>query len=151
MLTDPLVVKSLSINTAAITVTGTDSYATIDAGDGRSRRVCNAVSNTVLLSMRGELTIAHSVSNENKPALTDRTLVRHDFVFPDKEGKELKGYAYVVIGIPRGIWDAGNEEIASPVVTGIAMTSQLIGTLAVNPASANLSSANLARILAGEP
>jgi len=150
MLADPFVLKSLSIvaNTA-ITVGQTDSFVTIDPGAGRSVRACKSYSNNALGA--AVLTIAHSVSNENKPAVTDRHLMRLDFAVNDKEGRAMNAFAFALFGVPRGIWDNANDEAADASSQSYAMACALIGALAVNPASAALSSTRLGAFLAGEP
>jgi hypothetical protein len=47
------------------------------------------------------MTVAHSESNEQKPFVSDRHLVRFDREFPDADGKPLKISVYQVIVCPR--------------------------------------------------
>ena len=150
MLADPFVLKTLSIaaNTA-ITVGQTDSFVTIDPGAGRSVRSCKSYANSALGA--ATLTIAHSVSNENKPAVTDRHLMRLDFAVSDKEGRAMNAFAFALFGVPRGIWDVANDEAADISTQAYQMATALIGALAVNPASAALSTTRLSAFLAGEP
>lgn len=147
MLTDPLTVKHPTLSAAsAITVATTESFATTDVAPGKSVRQC---SSSFLTgggnAMPAILTIAHSVSNDNKPVLTDRTLIRFDNRVTNVAGAELNAYGYAVFGVPRGATD-GNDAIDV-----VRLVQQLVGLLAVSPSAATLSSANILRILAGEP
>lgn len=153
MLADPLTIKSLSLSAhSAITVIETNSFATIDAGAGRSVRSCAAPTLAgVSLDQPAVLTIAHSVSNENKPGKTDRHLVRLDYVFRDATGdQDLKAYAYAVVGVPRGGIFVGGEQQSTPLMA-LALVQNLIGVLGVNSSSAALDETKVNRILTGEP
>jgi len=152
MLADPLPVKVLTLGAAsALTVEQTESYALIDAGAGRSvRRSTDAKINALLLPP-ATLTISHSVSNENKPTLTDRTLVRFDLPLLGPEGRSPKAFCYAVIGIPRGtLFAANGTSIIDNTIVGIGLTQHLIGALGVNPTANTTGVANLQRIIAGE-
>lgn len=153
MLADPFVLKSLSVaaNTA-ITVGATSSFVTIDPGAGRSVRKTSAM-NGLGFSLEPEavLTLAHSVSNENKPAVTDRHLMRLDVGVTDKEGRAMNAFAFALFGIPRGIYDLEGDTTIVGSTFSLLMSNALIGALAVNPASAALSTTRLAAFLGGEP
>lgn len=144
MLADPLTIRPLVINSAAVSVGTTESYAVIDLSPGRSVRICSATN--VGVTYPGKLTIAHSVSNENKPVKTDRILVRFDNTCYNEAGQELNAYAYAVFGLPHGATDS-NQDALGPML----LVQQLCGLLAVSPSANTLSSANMLRVLAGEP
>jgi len=149
MLTDPLNVKSLSLPAhTAITVLSTDSFAVTDIAPGKSVRVGALASATG--TPEANLTISHSVSNENKPSKTDRTLVRIDLKYKDLNGRELLAYAYMVVGIPRGAVDPSFQPI-SVATLGSTLVSALLGVVAVSATAATLDETKILRILAGEP
>jgi len=51
-----------------------------------------------------ELAISHSVSNENKPTITDRAVIRINRKRVNTEtGKDVTASAYLVIASPRGV------------------------------------------------
>jgi len=148
MLSDPLVIKVPTLSAhSALTIAESDSFARVDAGDGSARYTCPAV----LISTGGSgspatLKIAHSVSNENKPAKTDRTLARLDFLVKDAEGREMTAFVYAVVGVPRGaLTSADGDELSA-----LIMTQVLVGVLAVSSTAATLDETKLTRILAGE-
>jgi hypothetical protein len=149
MLVDPLPVKTLDTNTASsITVLHTDSFATIDVSPGRTVRQC-ADFGGLGDTNRTVLTISHTESNENKPAVTDRTLIRLDFDIFDFEGGPMTASAYCVIAAPRGAYvDASSSPTE---LSRIKLLQSLLGVLAVSTSAATLSAANATRILAGEP
>jgi len=154
MLADPLVIKSPDLGAAsAITVVETNSYALIDAGPGRSVRVCNPATFYGQNCARpATLTISHSVSNENKPVKTNRSLIRLDFSLENSSGQELKAYAYAVIGAPEGTSLAA--PMGDPITAsecGLALAQALIGALGTSSTAATLSSTKITRVLAGEP
>lgn len=152
MLSDPLSVKCLQLSShSAISVWSTDSFATVDVSPGRSVRVCPAMAGVNLTNLRGTLTIAHNLSNENKSlgVATDRILVRLDVDGLRREastGDTVKAAAYLVISAPRGVYDADGSDF-SPLV----LLETLLGAVTVNPSAATLSETNITRILAGEP
>nr|QDH88478.1 MAG: hypothetical protein H4Bulk46313_000003 [Leviviridae sp.] len=149
MLVDPLPVKSLSIGShTAITVPVTDTFALVDLAPGKTVRKCPALSYNGVLAP-AILTISHSVSKENGDVPTDRVLVRIDLSSlrtATGVAGNVKAYAYLVVGVPRGTLDTGNYAF-DPV----ALIQCLIGAVAVSPTAATLSELNLVRILAGEP
>jgi hypothetical protein len=153
MLPDPLTLKSLSIGAnTAITVLETNSFVTIDAGAGKSIRKCPSFATTSLVDVTpAVLTLAHSQSSENKPAITDRHAARIDLDLQDKEGKLLKAFAFMVTGVPRGAWSTYATAYYPISNISYTLASTLIGLLSVNPASANLSATRLAAFLGGEP
>lgn len=145
MLSDPLAVKILDTSVASsITVAETVSFATIDLSPGRSVRKCAAIGN-----MPAQLTIAHTVSNENKPLKTDRTLVRLDYTcISPATLVPVTAACYMVLAVPQGASvDTSTTDPLDPVV----LVRGLLGVLAVSPSAATLSQANLLRIIAGEP
>jgi hypothetical protein len=144
MLADPLTIKPLDIDTAtnAVTVLSNLSLATIDLSPGRTVRIGNP---NLLNENKMQLTIAHSVSNDNKPTLTDRTLIRMDASLATSEAVPLNGYAYLVVGTPRGAF-AGPDAYDPLLLVGA-----LIGLLSISDSAATLSNVRLKRILAGEP
>lgn len=153
MLADPFPLKSLSIAAAtAITVLETNSFVTIDAGAGKSIRKCASFQVAALPCVTPALlTVGHSVSNENKPAVTDRHAIRLDLDLQDKDGDLLRAFGFMVIGVPQGTYSTDGTTIITPGNVGYALASNLIGALAVNSASAALSNTRLLAILAGEP
>jgi hypothetical protein len=146
MLVDPLPVKSLSLVAhTAITVPYTDSMAVTDVAPGKSVRI-GALQG--LGSILGTLTIAHSVSNENKPVKTDRCLVRFDVPLYAASGQICTGSAYFVVATPRGCFD---DAALASAYAPLALVQALLGVIGVSPTAATLSDTNLLRILAGEP
>jgi len=147
MLVDPLPVKSLSLAAGtAITVLDTDSYALVDLAPGRTVRKCSALNS---MESPGTLTIAHSVSKENGAVATDRSLIRLDISGLGPSAGvtgDMKAFAYLVIGVPRGAYDMGDTAFNT-----LLMVEKLLGVFVVSPTTANLSGTNLARIIAGEP
>jgi len=87
------------------------------------------------------------VSNDNKPAKTDRTLIRIDGLVKDVAGREMNAYAYMVAGIPRGAYYYADPETA---LEAIALVQGLLGAACGITASA-LDETRIARVLAGEP
>jgi len=155
MLADPLVIKSLDPNPAtAVTVLETNSYAMIDAGAGRSTRVCSEP--TIAgheLTRPGKLSISHSVSNENSPVKTDRHLIRFDFIVEDLSGKEIKTYAYAVFGVPRGTFKESPNVEAAEVNSSLlqrALVGALTGALLASESAATFDESKFTRIIAGE-
>jgi hypothetical protein len=149
MLADPLVVKSLSLTAhTAITVTETLSFPRIDAGDGSAKYVLSPATIGGLVFSRAQIRIAHSVSNENKPALTDRALIRLDVTGSDAEGRAMTGFIYTVIGMPRGFYEPGAS--LNPVSGYTHLLVPHLGLLAVNVAAATLDETKINRIIAGE-
>jgi len=99
----------------------------------------------------GNLTIAHSLSNENKALniLTDRILVRLDITGLRRQTGVVdtaKASAYLVVSAPRGVVDPEDTGFSS-----LVLLETLLGVVAVSPTAATLSEVNIARILAGEP
>jgi len=148
MLVDPLPVKSLSLVAhTAITVTSTDSFAVIDVAPGKSVRT-GTLGALTGLTRPPVLTIAHSVSNENKPVKTDRCLVRFDVPLWAPSGQVCNAAAYLVVATPQGCFN--DNELTVPYVP-LALVQAVIGSIGVSPTAATLSDTNLLRILAGEP
>jgi hypothetical protein len=147
MLPDPLPVKSLSIPAhTAITVVQTDSFAVTDLSPGRSVRI--GTLNACTDGPTGQLTIAHSVSNENKPVKTDRVLIRFDAnIFDAATSQPVVASAYLVCATPRGAINS----IGGADFQMIQLIETLLGVVCVNTSSAALSETMLLRILAGEP
>jgi len=145
MLSDPLTVKGLDLNASTTISTLTvGDFAITDVAPGKSVRKCSVAITT---GGPAVLTISHSESNENKPAKTDRSLVRLDFLCKDVNGREMNAFAYAVIGIPRGAVDYQDPE--SPLSPRV-VAEALIGALCGITASA-LSVTRLDKVLAGEP
>ena len=152
MLTDPLVVKSLSLVAhTAITVAETLSFPRIDAGDGSARYVLASPEIGGITFPRATLKISHSVSNENKPAKTDRTLVRLDVDMVDADGRAMTAFAYLVTGLPQGAQNIAGDT-AEPVGTAefLGILQVFLGAAAVNVGSAALDETKILRILKGE-
>jgi len=153
MLADPLVIKAPDLTAAtAFTLANTNNFAMIDAGAGRSTRV---MSNPQLggesMSRPATLTISHTVSNENNPVKTDRTLMRVDFLLEDSAGKELKAYAYAVVGVPRGtLYKAAGSDQSIDFSMGLAMLGVLVGVIASAEGANNFDETKVLRILNGE-
>jgi hypothetical protein len=145
MLSDPLTVKSLDLSVASsISVFATASYAVTDISPGRSVRIASASG----ADMPAKLTIAHTVSNENKPVKTDRTLIRLDYTgYSPASAGPVVASAYMVVAIPQ----ASLVAIDDNAIDASKLVQDLIGVVAVSPSAATLSRANLLRILAGEP
>jgi len=144
MLSDPTTIKGISLAAhTTISVSTSDSYATIDVAPGKSVRKC---SSSAVSGGPATLTISHSVSNDNKPAKTDRALVRIDYLVKDSEGREMNAYAYAVIGIPRGATMYNSQD----EFESIMVVQSLIGALSGITASA-LDETRITRVLAGEP
>lgn len=147
MLVDPLPVKYPQLSAAsALTITGTDSYALVDLAPGKSVRRCAACVANACPSI---LTISHSVSKENGAVPTDRLLVRLDLeelTSVSGEAGNLKAFAYLVVGIPRGALGKDGNTFNKTV-----LVEMLLGAVAVSPTAATTSNANLDRMIAGEP
>jgi len=151
MLTDPLAIKTLSLVAhTAITVLETQNFAVVDISPGKSVRVGSlTVANDILPA---KLTISHSVSNENKPAKTNRTLVRFDIeTVPDSSGRMMSCYAYAVIGIPVGGVTSDGATLISLAQYRQALVAALRGALGVSSSAATLDETKIDRVLAGEP
>jgi hypothetical protein len=149
MLADPLVVKSLSLTAhTAITATETLSFPRIDAGDGSAKYVLAPATIGGLVMPRAQIRIAHSVSNENKPALTDRTLIRLDVNGVDVDGRAMTGFIYTVIGMPRGFLEPGTSQ--NPVGAYAQLLIPHLGILATSVSTATLDETKILRIIAGE-
>lgn len=152
MLVDPLPVKSLSLVAhTAITVAETTNFAVTDVSPGRSVR--RGFIGSFDATTPCDLIIAHSVSNENKPAKTDRTLVRLDVKLFTSAGQPVIASAYLVVAIPQGafVTSASDANPFRSSVEGLEMIQTLLGAIGVSPTAATLSDTNLLRILAGEP
>lgn len=149
MLADPLAVKVLDTSVAsAITVLSTLSFAVTDLSPGRSvRQGKNAV---ISANSPSHLTIAHSVSQENKPDKTDRLLVRYDQTcYSPSTLVPVTASAYLVVALPIG---AKTDPVSdADPVTALPLVQTLLGALMVSPSAATISQANLIRMLAGEP
>jgi hypothetical protein len=153
MLADPLLIKSLDITPAtAFTLLESNSFAMTDAGSGRSTRVCVAPSIGLGTPTRpATLSISHSVSNENNPVKTDRTLLRGDFILEDVNGKELKAYAYAVFGIPQGaLYGAGVADQIALSDLKKALVGFLAGVLLASESASTFDETKITRVLAGE-
>jgi hypothetical protein len=150
MLTDPLPIKIINpASHAAVTVLDTVSLALIDLAPGRSvRKVAGGFAAPANLNgISTTLTISHSVSKENGSVPTDRTLVRLDYAGfkPSSDGPaSLKGFAYIVIGSPRGAVD--NNDVA---LDPYSLFLPLLGIAAVSPTAATLDDSQLYRIVTG--
>jgi hypothetical protein len=145
MLSDPLTIKGVSLSAhSTISPSGVDSFATTDVAPGRTVRQCSI---SAITGGPATLTISHSVSNDNKPAKTDRSLLRLDFLVKDSSGREMNAYAYAVVGIPRGAYYYND---GTQALSGVAVAQMLIGALCGVTASA-LDEARITRVLAGEP
>lgn len=148
MLVDPLPVKSLSLVAhTAITVTATDSMAVIDVAPGKSVRTGTLAALTGL-TRPVQLTINHSISNENKPVKTDRCLIRFDVPVYAPSGQLCNSSAYIVVATPQSCFN-DNELTVAHVPWHIVQA--VLGVIGVSPTAATLSEVNLLRILAGEP
>lgn len=101
-----------------------------------------------------KVTISHSVSNENKPLTTNRTVFRIDDSFLNTDGKQVvTASAYLVTSIPvSGHYDINDA---------LTLVQTLLASLTVNPASALTGGTGidgavqvpdtLMRVLDGEP
>jgi hypothetical protein len=104
MLTDPLKVNHITAVSAAAgvlttTIYAVESYAVVDLAPGKTVRKCTSADGTV----KSTLTISHSVSNENAPFLSDRTLIRFDQQRVNEEtGKNVTASVYANIVHPQG-------------------------------------------------
>lgn len=148
MLPDPLILRGLNFSAAtAAPFYGATSVAVTDVSPGRSvRRGIYTVTGTPL-----ELTISHSVSNENKPVKTDRHLVRLDVTLSSDAQNPSKGdltaSAYLVVTVPRGAVDV-NADGYDPYL----LVSSLLGLLTINSSTNNFDQRDkFNRIMAGEP
>jgi hypothetical protein len=155
MLTDPLPIKTVTLSAhSAVTVGATHSFARVDAGDGSARYVdaTALLSGIVVLNGPSVLRTAHSVSNENKPTKTNRTLIRLDIPLLGLGREMLGAYCYSVIGIPATnmLDPTDGETIVTPATIGVALTNFLVGALACSSTAATLDETKIARILAGE-
>jgi hypothetical protein len=149
MLPDPLTVKTIDITQPnVVTVLSTESFAVTDVSPGRSVRIQGS---SPITGGPSKLTVSHTVSNENKPAKTDRILIRLDHTFVDQSGKELTGYVYAVFGLPRGMYDAANAQPYDRQTVGLLMGGQLMGVLGAHASNNTLGGSYLGRILNGEP
>ena len=155
MLADPLPIKRLSLAAhAAVTVTATDNWPRIDAGDGSARYVLPVVTLGSAGDSSGPATlrIAHSKSNEQKPVLTSRTLIRIDVPILGNDLKVYNSYAYAVIGMPQiPVVDPGDGIASiSHALLGQGLVEYLVGVLAVSSTAATLDETKVNRIIAGE-
>jgi hypothetical protein len=154
MLADPLPIKVPNLAaTSALTILSTLSLARVDSGDGSARYTLPAavISGTGTSSAPVIARIAHSVSNENKPVLTDRTLIRFDFPVGGPEGSVLNSFGYAVFGVPRGfLYDADGTSIITQAALGLGLAQLLIGALGVSSTAAATANDKIVRILAGE-
>lgn len=151
MLPDPLRVRVLSPSAhTAITTLSWNDFSLVDLAPGKTVRLCAGGINVAGISSRTLLTIAHSSSKENGDVATDRLLVRLDLPNlsknPDLAVGNVKGYAYMVMGIPQGALDANGSAFAPAALLGM-----LLGVLAVAPTTDTLSEVNFARLSSGEP
>jgi len=145
MLSDPLTLKYLDLSShTTVSVGSVGSFATVDVSPGKSVR---QASGNGITAGPATLTIAHSVSNENKPAKTDRSLVRLDLLCKDALGREMTMFAYTVFGVPR---DARTYSSDLDPVASVYLAQAMAGILCGITATA-LDESRVTRILAGEP
>jgi len=150
MLTDPLNVKSLSLAAhTAITVLETQSFATVDVAPGKTVR--KGLLTVASDPLPATLIISHSVSNENKPAKTDRTLIRFDVLTKDSQGVEMTAYAYLVLGVPRGTVNRSDGSPWAVTDFRLGVLSALLGVTGVSTSAATLDETKIDRVIAGEP
>jgi len=145
MIPDPILIAAPVLNGTVPMEAGSHLPLWIqDVGPQTSKR---SASGTVMgLSGKFTLSISHSVSKENAPVQTDRTLVRLDYLpgTPDAQGLTPVSSVYFVLAQARG-----NVTTAEMV----ALFQSLLGTL-IYPDPTATDTANdgiLTRILNGEP
>jgi hypothetical protein len=103
MLSDPLylgVPTALPAHGTApdSTVSTIATFRRVAQGDGSSKYVA---ADPVVSDAELKLAISHSVTKENKPYDTERTLVRLDFPLPpDVNGVIVTASAYMVVAVP---------------------------------------------------
>jgi hypothetical protein len=155
MLADPLPLKRLALSAhAAITVVETVSWPRLDSGDGSARyETVVPLGGMTDSPSNSKLKISHSVSNEQKPAVTDRTLIRIDSPVVGLDGKVFNAYAYIVIGMPR-VPLADPADLAAGSISSaqiaIELVEHLIAAVAVSSTASTLDETKITRILAGE-
>lgn len=146
MLADPLPTYPLEVDAAAPNTGYAIDLAVTDISPGGSVRIwsddAGSLGTTTNLKLR--LSISHSVSNENKPVPTDRTLIRLDatVLSPDTNGNSPTGSVYMVFAQPRN----GQFSPADMVL----IARYLIGAI-LKEDGTHISNERLLRLLAGEP
>lgn len=120
MLSDPLVIPMPPGGIEAVDVAIADNlssyynenttdriaFHTVDIGPQSSKRKGILTDGVTKVTM----TVSHSQSKENAPLLTDRTLIRFDFVKPDGvSGKPVTSSVYFVGAQPQGVTFSAQE------------------------------------------
>jgi hypothetical protein len=150
MITDPTIVpviETISTDTSPVT----QAFARVVSPIGKSLFTGPALTFGGVSVARQQVTISHSVSNENNikgetPVPTDRLLVRIDIDWPDPiTDHQRKAFCYIVIGSPR-VDDYGPVDAAKALKTlvGLLLTKKQVDE------SYALDSEVLYRLLAGE-
>jgi hypothetical protein len=151
MLTDPLIIGVVAETAYGTIVTDIDgntgvtrhlTFRLVDAGPGSSKRQVTDGNDKLLL------TINHSLSSENKPFQTNRSVIRLDRSRVNAEtGKVVTQSAYLVCATPYGVdfSDADAAELARTLIM-FALTGPTNGSNWTNAAGQPLP-----RVLAGEP
>lgn len=106
MLTDPLVIGAVTYgNTGTDQLVGasTASLELQDLSADGSTRVGFIPLQGGTINAKSKMTISRSQSNENKPVVSDRTLIRFDVVRPHlTTSKPITMSAYLVTSLPQG-------------------------------------------------
>ena len=128
---------SLVYTTGSVSVTDTDN--------GRTTRRLNAGSGVFQ-----ELVIGHQESAENKPLVTDRTLVQRNIIQPDAiSGKPVRASVGLTISYPRSGFVHGHLTAAcEDLISFLTQSGGVMGTLSAPQITAL--EANLARLFNGE-
>lgn len=149
MLPDPIVINTLLIGANVQTDT-TSSWSLVNLDGGKSTRVCTELDNNMDAnsftggSLKATMTISSATSQENKPIVTDRTMVRIDFTrkVPADPLVNPTGSVYVVLAQPRA-------EIKVDDMVG-AFKILVAALLRVSGNNTTLSTTSLERVLSGE-
>jgi len=143
--TQSWIIKDSDSSTLGVT-TSDVFHATSFGVSGSSRRGVDSLG----MSSVGQdtLSIQHSTSNESKPLVTDRHLIRLDHVVHDDANAiDVKSYVYVVVGQPRSnlVTNADMQKLAC------ALFLYLMGNSDYNGSSGfTLNADTLQRVLYGE-
>lgn len=101
MLTDPF--KLYTVTDNSITITKAEASLGFSIVDLSKANASVRKGSTPTGQKPVLLTISHSVTNENKGILTDRTLIRMDVIqHDDTRGEDVQLSLYSVFAIPRG-------------------------------------------------
>jgi len=99
------------------------------------------------------MTTSQSVSTENKPYQTQRTLIRFDAIGNDSTGNPLVASAYCVLSLPEsGITNAAADHAALVrILTGFLTSDIVVDSEIGECVRTKGISDNLARLMNGEP